>query len=159
LLLAGGLKQPEFYWSPISTIVILLSPIDPMVLGWQRFAGTAIGAVLGALIASYSEPKWVVWHRNFCVRHLQHNSVASHCIPLCCAYAHHYLAGSSRAPALDRGYAPFRRSLPGNCGSASYNAGVAGTGEPGEIVSFRIMCGELLVRITDQDSVDSRRSC
>jgi hypothetical protein len=41
LLLARGLKQPEFYWAPISTIVILLSPINPMALGWQRFAGTA----------------------------------------------------------------------------------------------------------------------
>ena len=60
LLLAPGLKQPEFYQAPISTIVILLSPIDPMVLGWQRFGGTAMGAVLGALIASYFEPKWVV---------------------------------------------------------------------------------------------------
>ena len=61
LLLARGLKQPESYWAPISTIVILLSPINPMVLGWQRFIGTAMGAVLGALIASDFEPNWVVY--------------------------------------------------------------------------------------------------
>lgn len=61
LLLARGLKQPQFYWAPISTIVILLSPIDPMSLGWQRFVGTALGAVLGAMIASYFEPNWVVY--------------------------------------------------------------------------------------------------
>lgn len=61
LLLARGLNQPEFYWAPISTIVILLSPINPMALGWQRFAGTAMGAALGALIASYFEPNWVVY--------------------------------------------------------------------------------------------------
>jgi uncharacterized membrane protein YgaE (UPF0421/DUF939 family) len=61
LLLARGLKQPQFYWAPISTIVILLSPINPMLLGWQRFVGTALGAVLGAVIASYFEPNWVVY--------------------------------------------------------------------------------------------------
>jgi len=49
LLLARGLKQPQFYWVPISTIVILLSPINPMSLGWQRFVGTALGGVLGAV--------------------------------------------------------------------------------------------------------------
>ena len=61
LLVARGLKQPEFYWAPISTIVILLAPSDPMSLGWQRFVGTALGAVLGALIASYFEPNWIVY--------------------------------------------------------------------------------------------------
>jgi len=52
LLLARALGLPEFYWAPISTIVILLSTIDPLTLAWQRFAGTALGAVLGAIIAS-----------------------------------------------------------------------------------------------------------
>jgi uncharacterized membrane protein YgaE (UPF0421/DUF939 family) len=61
MLLARGLKLPEFYWAPISTIVILLSTVNPMALAWQRFAGTALGAVLGALIASYFEPSWVVY--------------------------------------------------------------------------------------------------
>ena len=41
MLLARSLKLPEFYWAPISTIVILLSTINPMTLAWQRFAGTA----------------------------------------------------------------------------------------------------------------------
>jgi len=61
LLLARGLKLPQFYWAPISTIVILLSPINPLSLAWQRFVGTALGAVLGALIASYFEANWVVY--------------------------------------------------------------------------------------------------
>jgi uncharacterized membrane protein YccC len=41
VLLARALKLPEFYWAPISTIVILLSVFDPLTLAWQRFAGTA----------------------------------------------------------------------------------------------------------------------
>ena len=61
MLLAHGLKQPEFYWAPISTVVIMLSTIDPMTLAWQRFVGTALGAVLGALIASYFAPSWITY--------------------------------------------------------------------------------------------------
>jgi uncharacterized membrane protein YgaE (UPF0421/DUF939 family) len=61
LLLARSLKLPEFYWAPISTIVILLSTINPLTLAWQRFAGTALGAALGALIASFFCPTWIVY--------------------------------------------------------------------------------------------------
>ena len=61
MLLALLLKLPEFYWAPISTIVILLSTIDPLTLAWQRFAGTALGAALGALIATYFHPNWIVY--------------------------------------------------------------------------------------------------
>ena len=53
LLLARLLKLPEFYWAPISAIVIIQSTIDPRTLSWQRFAGTALGAALGALIATF----------------------------------------------------------------------------------------------------------
>lgn len=53
LLLARLLKLPEFYWAPISAIVIIQSTIDPRTLAWQRFAGTAVGAVLGALIMTF----------------------------------------------------------------------------------------------------------
>ena len=53
MLLARILKLPEFYWAPISAIVIIQSTIDPRTLAWQRFAGTALGAALGALIATF----------------------------------------------------------------------------------------------------------
>jgi uncharacterized membrane protein YgaE (UPF0421/DUF939 family) len=61
MLLARALKLPEFYWAPISTIVILLSPSDPLTLAWQRFVGTALGAVVGALIASFLPMNWWVY--------------------------------------------------------------------------------------------------
>jgi uncharacterized membrane protein YgaE (UPF0421/DUF939 family) len=60
-LLARVLRLPEFYWATISTIVILLSTVNPLTLAWQRFAGTAVGAVLGALIASFFHPSWMVY--------------------------------------------------------------------------------------------------
>jgi uncharacterized membrane protein YgaE (UPF0421/DUF939 family) len=61
LLVARSLKLPEFYWAPISTIVVLLSTINPVTLAWQRFAGTAIGAVAGAGIASLPQHNWVIY--------------------------------------------------------------------------------------------------
>lgn len=60
-LCAKGLRLPEFYWAPISTIVILLSTVEPMTQAWQRFAGTALGASLGAVIAIFFRPTWVVY--------------------------------------------------------------------------------------------------
>jgi uncharacterized membrane protein YgaE (UPF0421/DUF939 family) len=53
MFLARLLKMPEYYWAPISTIVIVQSTIPPRTLGWQRFVGTALGAVLGALLATF----------------------------------------------------------------------------------------------------------
>jgi uncharacterized membrane protein YgaE (UPF0421/DUF939 family) len=61
MLLARLLKLPEFYWAPISAIVIIQSTIDPRTLAWQRFAGTALGAVLGALIATFLPPNALVY--------------------------------------------------------------------------------------------------
>jgi uncharacterized membrane protein YgaE (UPF0421/DUF939 family) len=60
LLLARLTKLPESYWAPISTIVIIQSTIPPRTLGWQRFVGTALGAVLGAALATFFSPSaWV----------------------------------------------------------------------------------------------------
>jgi uncharacterized membrane protein YgaE (UPF0421/DUF939 family) len=53
LMVARLLRLPEFYWAPISAIVIIQSTIDPKTLAWQRFAGTALGAAMGALIATF----------------------------------------------------------------------------------------------------------
>jgi uncharacterized membrane protein YgaE (UPF0421/DUF939 family) len=61
LMLARALKLPEFYWAPVSTIVILLSPSDPLALSWQRFVGTALGALLGGLIATFFPMNWMVY--------------------------------------------------------------------------------------------------
>ena len=59
-LLARLLRMPEYYWAPISTIVIIQSTIPPRTLGWQRFVGTAVGAVLGAALATFFHPTaWI----------------------------------------------------------------------------------------------------
>jgi len=61
MFLARLLKLPEYYWAPISTIVVVQSTIPPRTLGWQRFVGTALGAVLGAAIATYFSPSALVY--------------------------------------------------------------------------------------------------
>jgi uncharacterized membrane protein YgaE (UPF0421/DUF939 family) len=61
MLVARVLNLPEFYWAPISTIVILLSTVNPLTLAWQRFVGTALGAAMGALIASFFQPNWMIY--------------------------------------------------------------------------------------------------
>jgi uncharacterized membrane protein YgaE (UPF0421/DUF939 family) len=61
MLLARLLKLPEYYWAPISTIVVVQSTIPPRTLGWQRFVGTALGAVLGAAVATFFRPTAVVY--------------------------------------------------------------------------------------------------
>jgi uncharacterized membrane protein YgaE (UPF0421/DUF939 family) len=61
LLARSWLGLPEFYWAPISGIVVILSTIPPRTLAWQRFVGTGIGAVLGALIATFLQPNWIVY--------------------------------------------------------------------------------------------------
>lgn len=53
MLLARALKLPEYYWAPISAIVIIESTIDPRTVAWQRFAGTALGAVLAGFVATF----------------------------------------------------------------------------------------------------------
>jgi len=61
LLLARVLRLPEFYWAPISSIVIIQSTIDPLTISWQRFAGTAVGAVLGAALAALFPPNAIAY--------------------------------------------------------------------------------------------------
>jgi uncharacterized membrane protein YgaE (UPF0421/DUF939 family) len=61
LLLACLLKLPESYWAPISAIVIIQSTIHPLTLGWQRFVGTALGAIMGAAFATFFNPGVVVY--------------------------------------------------------------------------------------------------
>lgn len=54
LLAARLLRMPEPYWATITTIVVMQSSLGAAwKISWQRFAGTALGAVVGGVFASY----------------------------------------------------------------------------------------------------------
>jgi len=54
LLVAGFFRLPETYWAPITTIVITQSSLGAaFTVSSQRFFGTAMGAAVGAIVATY----------------------------------------------------------------------------------------------------------
>jgi uncharacterized membrane protein YccC len=61
LEIANLLKLPEPYWAAITTLIVMQSTLGAaLTISEHRFAGTALGAGLGALIATYFAPN-VVW--------------------------------------------------------------------------------------------------
>ncbi len=62
LLVARLFRLPEAYWAPITTLVITQSSLGAALeVSWQRFVGTALGAVLGAIAASYFGSRMLVF--------------------------------------------------------------------------------------------------
>lgn len=54
LVAARVLGFPEAYWAPISAVVVVQSDFGTsLTMSWHRLAGTAMGAVAGALMAAY----------------------------------------------------------------------------------------------------------
>ena len=54
LIVARGLGLPEAYWATITTLIIMQSTLGAaLAVSEQRFAGTALGAALAALLATY----------------------------------------------------------------------------------------------------------
>ena len=54
LLIARLFKLPEAYWAPISTLIVMQSTFDAALpVSMQYFAGTAVGAAIGAGTATY----------------------------------------------------------------------------------------------------------
>jgi uncharacterized membrane protein YccC len=58
LLVARLFRLSEAYWAPITTFVITQSSLGAaLTVSWQRFTGTALGALVGAAAASYTGPR------------------------------------------------------------------------------------------------------
>ena len=54
LAIARLFEMPEAYWAPITTLIIMQSTLGASwSISKQRLIGTALGAVVGALLASY----------------------------------------------------------------------------------------------------------
>src|SRR6266478_4089156 len=62
LLAARLFRLPEAYWAPITTLVITQSSLGAaLTVSWQRFVGTVLGAVVGAIVASHFGPHVLVF--------------------------------------------------------------------------------------------------
>jgi uncharacterized membrane protein YccC len=62
LLVARLFRLPETYWAPITALVITQSSLGTALTGsWQRFIGTVLGSVVGAIVASYFGPHALVF--------------------------------------------------------------------------------------------------
>ena len=62
VLAARLFRLPETYWAAVTTLVITQSSLGAaLTVSWQRFAGTALGAVVGAIVASYFGPHMLVF--------------------------------------------------------------------------------------------------
>lgn len=62
LLIARLFRMPEYYWAPITTIVVMQSTLGAAwTISKQRFIGTAIGAATGAFLATYFGTNVVVF--------------------------------------------------------------------------------------------------
>jgi len=62
LLVARVLGLPEAYWATITTLVIMQSRLGAaLAISEQRFAGTAVGALMGALLTTYFGSNTIVF--------------------------------------------------------------------------------------------------
>lgn len=53
-LIARIFRLPESYWAAVTTMVVMQSTLGAaMMVSKQRLAGTALGAAMGALLATY----------------------------------------------------------------------------------------------------------
>jgi uncharacterized membrane protein YgaE (UPF0421/DUF939 family) len=61
VLVARLFRLQEAYWAPITTVVITQSSLGAaLTVSWQRFVGTALGALVGAIVASRLHPNlWI----------------------------------------------------------------------------------------------------
>jgi uncharacterized membrane protein YccC len=54
VLIARAFRLPESYWAAVTTMVVMQSTLGAaLTVSKQRLAGTALGAAMGALLATY----------------------------------------------------------------------------------------------------------
>ena len=62
LIVARSLGLPEAYWTTITTLIIMQSTLGAaLTVSGQRLAGTALGAALAALLATYFGSNMIVF--------------------------------------------------------------------------------------------------
>jgi uncharacterized membrane protein YgaE (UPF0421/DUF939 family) len=62
VLVARLFRLPETYWAAVTTLVITQSSLGAaLTVSWQRLVGTALGTLVGAIVASHFGPQMFVF--------------------------------------------------------------------------------------------------
>jgi hypothetical protein len=97
LLLARVFRLPQAYWAPITTLVVTQSSFGAaLTVSRARFFGTALGAVVGGIVATYLGSNVLVFGIGVFLR--RHH--ADNCAP-----------DPAHGPGMANRPPPFRRSL------------------------------------------------
>jgi uncharacterized membrane protein YccC len=79
VLVARLFRMPESYWAPITTLVITQSSLGAaLAVSGQRLVGTALGAVVGGIVASYFRPGMLVFGISLFILGLLSAAIHSH---------------------------------------------------------------------------------
>jgi len=131
VLVARLFRLPEAYWAPITTIVITQSSLGAALkVSWQRFVGTALGAVVGAVVASHFGPHVLVFGASvfflglFCPLALG----GSKCIQVWGHYAGHCAVDPAGWPSLAGCLSPVCRGVDRNWRCAHIHGDLAREG-------------------------------
>ena len=130
LAIARLFGLPEAYWAAIATLVVMQSTLAAtLLLSIERIVATAVGAVTGALLASYLGGNLLVFAAAVFVLgllcaafHMEKSAIS-----LRERHARHYRAHPAFKRALDCCGSPLCRSLHRNPGSSGSPSCLAGT--------------------------------
>jgi len=62
LVVARLFRLPEAYWAAITTLIVMQSTLGAaLTISWKRFVGTALGALVGALVTTYFRPSAIAF--------------------------------------------------------------------------------------------------
>jgi uncharacterized membrane protein YgaE (UPF0421/DUF939 family) len=62
LVVARAFRLPEAYWAAITTLIVVQSTLGAaLTISGKRFAGTALGAIVGALVATLFRPSAIAF--------------------------------------------------------------------------------------------------
>jgi hypothetical protein len=114
LVVARALGLPEAYWPTITTLIIMQSTLGAaLAVSEQRFAGTALGAVMGALLTTYFGSNLIVFGLGAVRDWIDlRGAVSRRCVPARQCYIGDCHAHCPHQTSVDRCGSPVHRSLP-----------------------------------------------
>jgi hypothetical protein len=139
MLVAQLFRLPEAYWAPITTLVITQSSLGAAFsVSWQRFVGTMLGAVVGAIVVSQFGPHVLVFGTSVFILGLVRafGALGSNCISVRGRYFGGCAVGAAEGPWMANRLSSVRRSVHRNWDGA--NLGVDLTREESHSIGEKL---------------------